>query len=420
MNRNRAQRKVKRVEASRPSSGAAQPSVSNQKPEAKQDTQAVLLAVTGMSPAILTETVWALAHENPPIIADEVVAITTVGGREAIATQLQTPLQEFGRKSVWQALRDDVLGAGAESDERLTLRVVVIERPQPATGGTTELTDIRNRQENLSAADFILSQVRHYSDAKDRRIIASLAGGRKTMGALLHAALSHLGRPQDRLTHILVNEPFDGGLTPAFFYPTQPAQLLTGRNGKTYKAGDAHLELADVPFAPLRVRFPDIADIPTRFRDLVRRYSETFNRDAGKPAVIELLADPPRVIVDGLAVVLESERQLTVLHFLFAANEQKWVHKSQYEAVALFKASQGYETNSDEMKSIRPALREIAGKLLAKNRGQPGPSWIASAANEDIKRPLSYLRKALERAGSSWKVPQRDLRFPPFRLVEKG
>jgi len=29
------------------------------------------------------------------------------------------------------------------------------------------------------------------------------------MGALLYAALSLLGRPQDRLTHVLVNEPFD-------------------------------------------------------------------------------------------------------------------------------------------------------------------------------------------------------------------
>ena len=27
----------------------------------------ILLAVTGMSPAILTETVWALAQENPPV-----------------------------------------------------------------------------------------------------------------------------------------------------------------------------------------------------------------------------------------------------------------------------------------------------------------------------------------------------------------
>ena len=44
----------------------------------------VLLALLGMSPAVLTETVWALAHENPPILPDRIGVITTRPGRDKI------------------------------------------------------------------------------------------------------------------------------------------------------------------------------------------------------------------------------------------------------------------------------------------------------------------------------------------------
>lgn len=57
------------------------------------------------------------------------------------------------------------------------------------------LDDIWEQEQNLAAAEFILGQVREHTNASDRLLIASLAGGRKTMSALLHAAVSHLGRP---------------------------------------------------------------------------------------------------------------------------------------------------------------------------------------------------------------------------------
>jgi CRISPR-associated protein (TIGR02584 family) len=41
-----------------------------------------------MSPAVLTETVWALAHETPPRIPDRVIVITTIAGRQAIEREL--------------------------------------------------------------------------------------------------------------------------------------------------------------------------------------------------------------------------------------------------------------------------------------------------------------------------------------------
>jgi CRISPR-associated protein (TIGR02584 family) len=54
----------------------------------EQMRRTILVAGVGLSPAVLTNTVWALAHENTPVIPDEVVAITTVTGRKCIVDQL--------------------------------------------------------------------------------------------------------------------------------------------------------------------------------------------------------------------------------------------------------------------------------------------------------------------------------------------
>jgi len=47
-----------------------------------------LIAVTGLSPAIVTETLYALAHATPPQRPNRVVLITTVTGAIAIEEQL--------------------------------------------------------------------------------------------------------------------------------------------------------------------------------------------------------------------------------------------------------------------------------------------------------------------------------------------
>jgi CRISPR-associated protein (TIGR02584 family) len=51
----------------------------------------ILLATVGTSPAVLTETVWALAHPRKNaerVIPDEVVALTTLRGKQEIETLL--------------------------------------------------------------------------------------------------------------------------------------------------------------------------------------------------------------------------------------------------------------------------------------------------------------------------------------------
>lgn len=63
----------------------------------------ILITVSGMSPAIITETVWALSRETPAVIPDEVIVITTVPGRDGIERQLLSPRPDWGNLTVWEA-----------------------------------------------------------------------------------------------------------------------------------------------------------------------------------------------------------------------------------------------------------------------------------------------------------------------------
>ena len=44
----------------------------------------ILVVGMGTSPAVLTETVWALAHSNDPVVPDEIEVITTASGKAAL------------------------------------------------------------------------------------------------------------------------------------------------------------------------------------------------------------------------------------------------------------------------------------------------------------------------------------------------
>ncbi|WP_425510069.1 CRISPR-associated ring nuclease Csm6 [Verrucomicrobium spinosum] len=61
-----------------------------------------------------------------------------------------------------------------------------------------------------------------------------------------------LGKETDRVTHVLVSEPFE--FIRGFYYPGQPGPILEFRpfNGPPAPAdpGDAVVELADLPFVP--------------------------------------------------------------------------------------------------------------------------------------------------------------------------
>lgn len=48
----------------------------------KSDKRTILIAGMGTSPAVLTEPVWALAHQKKPVVPDEIGVLITKIGKE--------------------------------------------------------------------------------------------------------------------------------------------------------------------------------------------------------------------------------------------------------------------------------------------------------------------------------------------------
>jgi CRISPR-associated protein NE0113 (Cas_NE0113) len=139
--------------------------------------EVVLLAVTGMSPAILTETVWALAQENPPVLPDRIVVLTTTAGKEQIEQELFTPQTHFNNQSGWDCLREKLQEHGHEVAGRLrfdpaTDDLRVLHRWDEKSHRKPALSDIRTAGENDAVADYILEVLRTFVENADTRVIA--------------------------------------------------------------------------------------------------------------------------------------------------------------------------------------------------------------------------------------------------------
>lgn len=233
-------------------------------------SRSVLLATVGTSPAVLTETVWALA--NPPmegterVVPDEVVVLTTLRGKLAIEEQL------LGTDGAWSRLVAALEREGIDVANKLAFGEASIRL---LDHGKEYLEDIRTSEENESVADLFLREIRSFTEDPQTRLYASIAGGRKTMGALLLSCMSLLGRDGDHVLHILVNEPFDSRLDPPFYFPEPKAKHVfvdpATKKVKTLRSKDARLDLIDLPFVKMRGWYQDkFKELPPRYSALVR------------------------------------------------------------------------------------------------------------------------------------------------------
>lgn len=247
---------------------------------ASATTRTVLVATTGLTPAVLTETVWALAQETPPVIPDTIVVLTTSTGRLRIEQQL------FGPDEIWAQLRTAILGKNARSDPRLDFdttpdRVKVVHHR--AGSRRLPLDELATPGQNSAFADAIVDELWIHTAKPDTRVVASLAGGFKTMSALMLSAMQLMANPGDRVTHVLVSGGYDTA-TPPFFFPAQKIQKLKTRDGLPLLAAGAasRLKLIDVPLIPLRRWFADALDRkPPSYETLVSDSIESLETRAG-------------------------------------------------------------------------------------------------------------------------------------------
>ncbi|MFN3611721.1 CRISPR-associated ring nuclease Csm6 [Tepidimonas sp.] len=206
----------------------------------------ILLVVTGLSPQVVTETLYALAVGADAAsrwIPTEIHLITTTRGADNARLQLLHPVSGW-----FHRLRQDYELPAIQFDESF---IHLIER---ADGSA--LDDIRDDDDNRIAADTIAGWVRRLTQDPDSAVHASIAGGRKTMGFFLGHAMSLYGRPQDRLSHVLVSSPYES--SPEFFYPTPQSQVIRrpGSANEVLDAAQARVWLGDIPFVRLRSALP--------------------------------------------------------------------------------------------------------------------------------------------------------------------
>lgn len=202
----------------------------------------VLLAVTGLSPQVVTETLYALAvAQQPAFVPTEVHVVTTEAGAQRLRLLL------LSQKPGWFArlCADYRLPAISFSDANIHVL---------KTADGTTLSDIRSPHDNELAADFITEKVRGFTADAKCALHVSMAGGRKTMGFYMGYALSLFGRPQDRLSHVLVSEPFESSND--FFYPTPYSKVIEFRDRAVADTATATVTLADIPFVSLRHGLP--------------------------------------------------------------------------------------------------------------------------------------------------------------------
>lgn len=245
----------------------------------------VLLCISGLTPQVITETLYALAVEaresKARPLPDEIRLITTTEGRRRARLALFS--HDGGHGFFHRLCRDYELDAGSTRFSDTSIEVV-----RDARGN--ELEDIVAADDNSAAADLITARVRELTRDPQTRLHVSLAGGRKTMGFYAGYALSLYGRPQDRLTHVLVNRPFESH--PSFFYPPPEPQTLLVDGGRDYvSTADARVVLADIPFVRLLDELDGaLRDDELSFTEAVARAQRALERphlvlDIGERAV---------------------------------------------------------------------------------------------------------------------------------------
>lgn len=352
----------------------------------------MLLCVTGMSPQIITETLYALAVEQqPPFVPDEIHLITTSEGAEYARLTLLEPSQG----QYYALCREYGLDANQIRFNEKTIHLI---------GGNQPLDDIRSIADNEQAADDIIALVQQLTADPDCAIHASIAGGRKTMGFYLGYAFSLFGRPQDRISHVLVSAPFESHRE--FFYPPKQPRILHTREERPISTKDARITLAQIPFVRLREQLGNVLPSAQQqsFKGLVRQAQLSL-----APAELVIDTDHHRIGCNGYIVPLRPA-EMAFITWLARLRQQghPGICRSQIrpaESAAYLSAYRQLGQRRDcDLERIESALqhgmdhayfdqrRANLHKTLNAHLGQLAPNFYIQAEG---KRPLTRYRLRL-------------------------
>jgi len=201
----------------------------------------VLLAVCGLSPQIITETLYALYQSNRHVNAIHI--ITTRDGKEKIFSEL------FAGKSghYYRYLEEYGIDPATIDFGHRNIHVITDDHG-------IEIPDIINESHNEQLLKKCMELTFHFTKDPETAVFFSVAGGRKTMSSCLTLAAQMYGRPQDRLYHVLVSPEFENNRD--FFYPPKKSQTIELRDnqGQPFfkETKFAQVNLIHIPFVSVR------------------------------------------------------------------------------------------------------------------------------------------------------------------------
>ncbi len=265
----------------------------------------ILLCVAGGTPAIITESLWALMKNNENV--DEIRVITTREGREKMLTGFLN-----GRGNADESLLDSKQGKfyKFQRDFREYAKNIKFQSPEsfyiltnkesgvpnPRDDEKDWLDDILTDDDNKKIANQICEIVRELCSDENIRVHASIAGGRKTMGLYLMTAMQLFGRNWDSMSHVLVSKEVEFG-APKFFYKTPTPETVFALNGETKKnndgtvltTDDVKIYLADIPFIRLGgvgsvlldQKFVSYAKVVDQAQEQLEKHNILFNLKEG-------------------------------------------------------------------------------------------------------------------------------------------
>ncbi len=197
-----------------------------------------LLAITGLSPQVVTETLYGIHKQGLPW-PNELIILTTQQGAEQAKLGLCHPASNQEHSMLDRCCIDL---------KRPQIRDIKIEVVPDHAGNSID--DARTKEDQEALADYIVKRVAQLCSDPQRTLHASLAGGRKTMTFFLGYAMTLFARPDDQLSHVLISPVEYEGLRD-FYYPTPYINSIDGKGAN--QRLDTHeskvqVMLADIPF----------------------------------------------------------------------------------------------------------------------------------------------------------------------------
>ena len=328
----------------------------------------ILIVGVGTSPGVITSTVEALFNEDIDLVPDDIIVITTVPGKSLIEVDLLT-------NNSWDLFCENYRSKCISLEDKL--RFGSSNSIKILGDNQRDFDDITNLYECDQSAERILEIIRTYTSNPNTRVLISIAGGRKSLSALMFSCMTLLAREQDRIFHVFITEP--GNETPT---------------------------IAEISFVRLRGWVEQNTGSTTpSYIDLVKilqgQAPEAINYHE-----IKIKLNGMELFIDGVNVKLSEKEFGLLFMYCFLISKKKLNSKSQYD----------FEQNELKYFSEEAVLNTNQEWLINFD------NWLnfqyENANYEKLNQALSKLRKKIEPYVLNSK--QVDLLIPKFNRKDNN